>query len=105
MSVKKWTNVTDWDAVDAVLDVQGLCAVLKISEKTALGLLNKGDIKARRVGGRQWRIDKEAVRAYLNGTDALFDAMRRSVAERNADPARMNAWLDDWADRMGGAAV
>lgn len=35
-------------------------------------------------------------------TDALLDALRRSVETRNSDPARMRRWLDDFADRTEG---
>ena len=31
--------------------------------------------------------------------DTLLDALRRSVAARNSDPARMARWLDDFAER------
>lgn len=33
------------------------------------------------------------------GNEALWDAIRRSVEERNSDPERMRRWLDDWEDR------
>ena len=35
-------------------------------------------------------------------TDAMLDALRRSVAARNSDPARMRRWLDDFTDRTEG---
>lgn len=35
-------------------------------------------------------------------TDALLDALRRSVETRNSDPARMRRWLEDYADRTEG---
>lgn len=66
MAVKRWTRVTAWDDVDLVLDVDGLMALLHISEKTALALLNSGEIPARKAG-KGWRIDKESVRQWLDG--------------------------------------
>jgi len=35
-------------------------------------------------------------------TDALQDALRRSVAARSSDPARMRRWLEDFSDRTEG---
>lgn len=32
--------------------------------------------------------------------EAMWDAIRRSVEARNADPERMRRWLDDWEDRF-----
>lgn len=31
--------------------------------------------------------------------DALWDAIRRSVDERNKDPEKMKRWLEDFAER------
>lgn len=35
-------------------------------------------------------------------SDALLDALRRSVEARNQDPERMRRWLDDYAERTEG---
>ena len=32
-------------------------------------------------------------------SESLLNALRRSVEARNNDPARLQAWLDDWSDR------
>jgi excisionase family DNA binding protein len=48
-----------------VLDVNDLCAVLRISRKTAYSLLKQGIIPYKKIG-RVYRIRKTAVIEYLN---------------------------------------
>lgn len=36
-------------------------------------------------------------------SNELLDALRRSVAARNGDPARMRDWLEDFAERLDAA--
>lgn len=68
-ALTKWENCfSDWAAVPAALTMKELCGLLRITKPTALKLLTGGQIPARKVG-REWRIDKEAVRAYLTGTE------------------------------------
>ncbi len=35
-------------------------------------------------------------------SDALLDAIRRSVEARNRDPERMKRWVEDFAERTEG---
>ncbi|MBR1810760.1 MAG: helix-turn-helix domain-containing protein [Clostridia bacterium] len=57
---------TDWSSVPAVMSVEDLCCLMHITEQTAFKMLSEKKIPAEKVG-REWRIDKEAVRSYLNG--------------------------------------
>ena len=66
MAVKRWTRVTAWEDVDLVLDVDGLMALLRISQTTALALLNSREIPAQKAG-KGWRINKDNVRRWLDG--------------------------------------
>ena len=68
-ALKKWTPYTDWEQLDLVLDVAQLCAVLRITEPTALKLLKNGEIPAAKIG-TQWRISRDALQGYLAGAKA-----------------------------------
>lgn len=68
-SIKKWTPYRDWDQLDLVLDVEQLCAVLRITEPTALKLLQSGEIPGWQIA-RRWRISRDALRAKLEGRQA-----------------------------------
>lgn len=35
-------------------------------------------------------------------SDALYDAIRRSIAARNENPQRMREWMEDFAERTEG---
>ena len=65
-SIKKWTPYRDWGQLDLVLDVEQLCAVLRITEPTALKLLQSGEIPGWQIA-RRWRISRDALRAKLEG--------------------------------------
>lgn len=68
-SIKKWTPYREWDQLDLVLDVEQLCAVLRITEPTALKLLQSGEIPGWQIA-RRWRISRDALRAKLEGRPA-----------------------------------
>ena len=68
-SIKKWTPYRDWEQLDLVLDVEQLCAVLRITEPTALKLLQSGEIPGWQIA-RRWRISRDALRAKLEGRTA-----------------------------------
>lgn len=65
-AIKRWTQYRDWEQLDLVLDVEQLCAVLRISEPTALKLLQSGEIPGWQVA-RRWKISRDALRAKLEG--------------------------------------
>lgn len=67
--VRRWTSITSWDAVPQVLNVAQLMSLLRISKPTALRYLAEGRIPAVRMG-KEWRIDKDAVKAFLQGKEA-----------------------------------
>lgn len=68
-SIKKWTPYRDWEQLDLVLDVEQLCAVMRITEPTALKLLQSGEIPGWQIA-RRWRISRDALRAKLEGRPA-----------------------------------
>lgn len=67
-ALRKWNLVTDWDSLPQVLTLAELCAVLRVSRALAVRMIGRGEIAARKVG-REWRIDKGALIAYLNGKE------------------------------------
>lgn len=73
-AIKKWTHYRNWDQLDLVLDVEQVCAVLQITEPTALKLLKSGEIPGWQVA-RRWKISRDALRAKLEG---------KAVEEQNA---------------------
>lgn len=89
----KWTQWTDWDALPVLLTVEEVCAVLKISETTALKLLNNGDIPACKMAG-QWRISKNSLRDTVeyNQPDAVarIDTLCGIVRELLEEVRQMN---------------
>ena len=60
----KWTQWTDWDALPVLMTVEEVCAVMKISETTALKLLNSGELPGRKIAG-SWRISKSDLRTTV----------------------------------------
>lgn len=69
MSVKKWTQITSWDDLPQVIGVRDLMRLLRISETTALKYLREGRLPAVKAG-KEWRIDKDAVKEFLRGGNA-----------------------------------
>ena len=65
-AIKRWTEYAAWDALPVMLTMPEICAVLKITEPTALKLLNGGELPGVKVGNT-WRVSKDALRAYLGG--------------------------------------
>ena len=68
MAVKRWNVITSWDRVPQVIGVQELMVLLRISKPTALKYLREGLIPAVKAG-KEWRIDKDAVKAFLAGVN------------------------------------
>ncbi len=56
----------NWAEVPQVLNVKEVCQLLRISDVTAGLMLKKGVIKGNKIG-REWRIDKDSLREYING--------------------------------------
>ncbi len=50
---------------DELLTVEDVAARLKLSTATVRRLLARGDIPARKVGVRQWRVSAAALHRYL----------------------------------------
>lgn len=79
MAVKRWTRVASWDEVPQVMGVSDLMRVLQISKPTALKYLNEGIIPAAKAG-REWRIDRDAVRAFLRSGERSAACGERRTA-------------------------
>jgi excisionase family DNA binding protein len=52
---------------DELLTVEEVAKRLKLSTATVRRLLTRGDIPARKMGVRQWRVSASALRAYIEG--------------------------------------
>lgn len=65
-AIKRWTAYRNWEQLDVVLNIEQVCAILRISRPTAIKLMTQGEIPARKVG-LQWRISRDALRRYLEG--------------------------------------
>lgn len=59
-----------YEELPLVLKVEDLMPILNIGRNTAYELVRSGQIRSIRVG-RQIRVPKEAVIAYLNRTDVI----------------------------------
>jgi len=55
---------------DELLTVEEVAGRLKISGATVRRLLARGDIPARKVGLRQWRVSATALKTYIQGGPA-----------------------------------
>jgi excisionase family DNA binding protein len=56
---------------DELLKVEEVAGRLRISSATVRRLLARGDIPARKVGLRQWRVSAAALKAYIQGGSAV----------------------------------
>jgi excisionase family DNA binding protein len=54
---------------DELLTVDEVATKLKVSPATVRRLLAKGDIPARKIGPRQWRVSSAALTAYLRADE------------------------------------
>ncbi len=88
-AVKRWTEISNWDDLPCLLQMTDVCAVLKITQPTALKLLNGGELPGVKIGNT-WRVSKDALRAYLGGAaepaesgqiEALTQVVQELLAE------------------------
>ena len=63
-SIKRWTPYSDWEKLDLALDISQVCAILRISRPTCVKLLQSGELPGTKVAA-QWRVSRDALRAYL----------------------------------------
>src|SRR5215470_11397331 len=65
---------------DELLTVKDVATRLKVSTATVRRLLARGEIRGRKVGGRQWRIAPETLTRYIEGEpNAVVERMDRNV--------------------------
>jgi excisionase family DNA binding protein len=71
---------------DELLTVEEVAAKLRLSTATVRRLLARGDIQARKMGVRQWRVSAAALRAYIEGSGPapVDPPMSRSAAPADA---------------------
>lgn len=60
------------DGADDVVDLAGVAAVLRVTERDVLDRIADGDFPGRRFGA-QWRFSRAAVAAWLHGSDPIGD--------------------------------
>lgn len=65
----KWKN---WDEVPLVLGVKETAALLGVHYNTVKNMIHRGDLTAVKVG-RSWRIQREAIKAMLEGGQSDAD--------------------------------
>ena len=91
--IKRWTNYAEWDALPVLMTVEEVCAVMKISETTALKMLNNGDLPGVKIAG-QWRISKNDLRAAVEKTQpeppAQMETLCRIAGELLEELRQMN---------------
>jgi excisionase family DNA binding protein len=56
---------------DEVLSVDEAAAWLRVDAVTVRRLLREGRLLGRQIGGRQWRISADALKAYVEGDQKL----------------------------------
>ena len=61
--------VKSWDSLPIVLDVPLAARVLGLCAETVKRKCQSGEIPARNIGGRAWRISRDNLRDYLEGND------------------------------------
>lgn len=57
-------EVTDWEHLPVLLNMQEACRVLRCSDTTVAKHINQGHFKGKRLG-RDWRIDRDSVKDYF----------------------------------------
>lgn len=65
-ALRRFTPYREWESLPVVLTLEEVCAVLRVCDKTARGLLQKGELKGRTVGGH-WLVTRQALKDYLEG--------------------------------------
>ena len=65
--------LTDKERADRPMTVKDAAEYLQITERTVLSLLAKGALPAAKIG-RQWRISRKEIDAYIEGKTATVSA-------------------------------
>jgi excisionase family DNA binding protein len=61
---------------DELLTVEEVAARLKLSTATVRRMFTRGDLPARKIGVRQWRVSAAALKAYIEGERKPLDGDR-----------------------------
>jgi len=62
----RYTTYVNWDRLPVILTTEEACALLRVSDKTAQGLISSGKILGNRVG-KLYRFDRDSLREYICG--------------------------------------
>jgi len=62
----RYTRRYDWDDFQDIMTTSEVCAMLRVSDKTAHALLDEGKVRGCRVG-KQYRFVRDSVRRYAYG--------------------------------------
>lgn len=99
-AVKRWTEYTGWNELPVLLTMTDVCAVMKISEPTALKMILSGELPGVKKGAA-WYVEKEALRQAMGappvevaGAQGIIDAvnaLNSSITELLAAVRTANA--------------
>ena len=56
-----------WEALPLVMDTFEAAEVMHCHTETVKRLLRRGELKGNKVGGKNWRVTRDAVKEYLEG--------------------------------------
>ena len=82
-AIKRWTEISNWDDLPCLLQMTDVCAVMKISEPTALNMIRTGDLPGVKKGAT-WYVEKEALRQSMGAPPATVSGAQGIIEAVNA---------------------
>lgn len=85
-----------------ILNMQEVCELLSVSEKTMIKLLKEENIPARKIG-REWRFSKTAIIQWLGSGDSMDYSAQEDVGEISKyekETSKLLELLDKVHDRV-----
>jgi excisionase family DNA binding protein len=78
------TEAKNWEDLPLTLTAEDAAEILRVNPKVVRQMCRDGELPANKVG-RAWRIDREAVRAYIHGRRWRPDAQEstQNASEQN----------------------
>lgn len=67
MALRFTREITDWDRLPVLMDMQTTCQLLKCADVTVVKQIKDGHFKANKLG-RAWLVDRDSVREYFQKT-------------------------------------
>ncbi|MGN0600362.1 MAG: helix-turn-helix domain-containing protein [Oscillospiraceae bacterium] len=56
-----------WESLPLVMDTFEAAEVMHCHPETVKRLLRRGELKGNKIGGKNWRVTRDAVKEYLEG--------------------------------------